>query len=799
MLQTVNGQALAEQFIVRTRGKHQRKDEATEHTAATPLEAVDLALRCTHHPADSEPVAWWEGTDQLASADADFHGERKFAERDLRSAGFIEPYPLRLWVSHGGGVKTVHTAVGVLDADEAAALWLLGFLSKFGQGGCTGVEVKSSFFLPWYSRDKLKCSEVEERDFGSSDSSEALGRLLGGKYAGADEGARDSWLAENGLELSRTYPHNVCPIDPAHASHGDPVWMGEFGVYCHSCDARGVVHPGCRRAGFVPYGVLAGRGGYSEPGLVRSAAWGWVHFDQAQYYMRHEGVPDKLAELVYRAAVKAVHAGELSDPERKEPAAAKLDGVFRGRSTHMVNVDGGVWVESDDLRTVVGRGLAKRVKGLPALLCTNHKGRIVISDGPRAGRLLDGQNLNDLGYFPLTVLHGVDMWGGRLSSDPTVKDGKVRAVSEADPPFRRHPGYTLAQAKEHVSRQFPGINFAYLDLLLFAKAFAQRGLPEPPTMYVVGQSASGKTQTIHLAGEIGLCPVTLVNPCKDEQRFRQQIGAAARRSDIILMDEITKKHPDLLPSLEGMILEVKGGMPYHELYVGTRKVNSCPAIVLADTDMLPWYRCDIQTARRTILVELGAGCVGQKDWRTTCSGGTVHGWRKAWGEFNLAAADTYLAHAVERVRGFDTFQAAAASLGFRLMSEKADDCDPNFELKVLFKAVCEATPAEKDTNFKGPGWVVFRLDDSSHPVRDAWIKCVGEREQDRQRMTAAQWGVILGVPGVEMDIHDHGRRRGVRFRLGPVKVSGTRYNAGIRVDLSKLIDLDSVDSTSHNL
>jgi hypothetical protein len=503
-------------------------------------------------------------------------------------------------------------------------------------------------------------------------------------------------------------------------------------------------------------------------------------------------VPDKIARLVYMAAMKSIHLKRTDDEVESVKKLLKMQSVFSNGS-HMVVTDDGVWVDSNDYKTVIGKGLPNRVMALPSVRYFDQKGKEKVSSGGVYGRLLDGRNLSDLGYHPLHVLHGVDMWEGMLSHDPTMDDGRIRIVSSAHPPFRKaHPGCTLAKAKDHIANQFPGINFDYLDLCLYAKAFAQRGMTEPPVVYAIGQSSSGKTHTWHLGCEIGLCPASLVRFSKDEERFAQQIASAARRSDIVIIDEMTK-NPNVLSLINGILLSLKQGMPYHEMYVGPREVKSFPAILLSDTAVLPSIREDVQTARRTILADLGSGCVG-KDWRTTCITGNIIGWRAGCQGYNVMAADTYLADIMERVKHFSTFQAAAQSLGFFPLTQVDDGYDPNVDLRQLFRAVCQAKELPESekrtkswyTNFKGPGWIVLhRDDDRSNPVMREWVKCVGEEGQYKQRVSAAQWGELVGVQNVEVDAHYRGRVWGIRFRLGRTgKGAGAKYNAAIGVDLS---------------
>jgi hypothetical protein len=500
-----NGEPPARVFTVHTRPRWATNASSIAHTGATPLEALDAALSYGEYAIDDQPVVYWNKRYALACADIDFHGEHKFKPNDLFAAfHYVYPQPLRLWRSHGGGVKAVFVDAGCLTAEEAAGLYCYGLRQSGYAYGCTDLEVKWETFLPGYRRGDSWCSEVMWRDFAFADpgDSDALRELTGSRPTeAANEELREEWLEEKNWNLGQRYPHTECPIDPCEISGNDPVVVFDNGVYCYRCGR------------LTPYTALVA-GVTRKRSLVRQAAWSFVPWDQAQHYLRNEYVPDKIAELVYRAAIKWVHA-KAGVPERK------LQLVFCRNSSraNLALVEGGVWVNANDMKVPVGSKLELRIQDLPQLYyvqpatpaqpAADGKPAVRAKAEKEGGskrseyaRLFEGQAIDDLDWVPLTRLFGVDMWGQR-----ELDDERILVVVPGNPPFKwnHHKDYTLEWAVNRINEHFPGINLPFLRTCLVAKGFTQRGFTEPPRIWATGQSGSGKTSTWLLASEIGMC------------------------------------------------------------------------------------------------------------------------------------------------------------------------------------------------------------------------------------------------------------------------------------------------------
>ena len=350
----------------------------------------------------------------------------------------------------------------------------------------------------------------------------------------------------------------------------------------------------------------------------------------------------------------------------------------------------------------------------------------------------------------------------------------------------------LEWAEGYIKQQFPGINLNYLYLALYAKAFAQTGPIEPPIVYAWGQSGSGKTVTWELASEIGLSPTERVSLSTDQKHFTEEVAAACQKSDFAIIDEVCKSDDRVKKCVAKLILQLKRGMRYHHCYVGSRAVSRLPALLIADTEVLPAFRDDVQLARRTVAVNLEAGRVGTENWKKSCNTGNVVGWRssKAFPE-NAKATDTVLSEVMDRVGQFPTFADAAESLGFRTFDKADDGFDPNVDLVELFHAVCDATDLTQTAEnkdkwkscFNSANWVVFNLNDNrNHKVVRVWLDIVGEpmSSEKVQRVTGAQWGELLGVAGVVLEYHTHGRNIGLRFRIGSSRSKDVIWNDAIQ-------------------
>src|SRR5262249_42616935 len=153
----------------------------------------------------------------------------------------------------GRGLRLVYGAGGGFTADELAACAAVGVRLR---EPIAGVEVLTRTRHPRYPRPG-------DPDAGPVQAGvPACGVRPPAAWLGreADEDAVNDWLAEHGLERGRRYAHDRCPLDPGTPSHGEPVLIGDDGVFCFKCEAGGL-ELGGRKPGWFPWASLA-CGGY---------------------------------------------------------------------------------------------------------------------------------------------------------------------------------------------------------------------------------------------------------------------------------------------------------------------------------------------------------------------------------------------------------------------------------------------------------------------------------------------------------------------------------------------------------
>src|SRR5438876_452790 len=118
---------------VRIRGLKRLRNEA--QTAAS----FANALKITNYTSP-ELVIEWDGLDQLAAVDVDWHDEYKPTGL-LSDILRLPVQPRWSWITHGQGVRLIYEAQGALTAEEIAVLSSMTFGNLFG--GRTGVEIKA--------------------------------------------------------------------------------------------------------------------------------------------------------------------------------------------------------------------------------------------------------------------------------------------------------------------------------------------------------------------------------------------------------------------------------------------------------------------------------------------------------------------------------------------------------------------------------------------------------------------------------------------------------------------------------
>lgn len=741
---------------IKLRGKLQSDADALCREG-NPLEAFREVLNIADH-VEPEPIISWEGTDQLAALDIDFASIRRDDELMLQSARTMASQPDWYWITHGGGYRGIFGPVPPFTADERAALFAWQVRGRFFGASPKGVEIKHDTRHPKYPRGGYRCSDVKAG--AGFDAGSAAAALVGDEDE-ADDSRVDEWLESKGLRRFDRRPGSECPIAGPHEGKGDPVVYLDRGVYCPVCDAKS-------GRGFLAYCRLINPG-RPLPNLLRIAARCRTHWDHAQHIVADViGETGKLGRLIYRALLKLAHHKPGDTPGQTEAIAKLLDKVFfpeipfiRGR---------GLWKHPDLLGDYPSRNTSAILAAMPAcrFVGVDKKGNLGEQvDAVRRDFFNLNGNLANYGYPTVAPIRGIDFaWDKAAGGRAVASDWRViRVARRVDPPFQPRDLAGLPGAEAHICRHFPGVDLALIRLLMGGKAISQLDPSEPPFLMLTGASGAAKSAHVLLAAELccdGVKTLTM-SRCNDDFKRKIDEGSEA----FAFIDEVAKD-PKIDTYLAKQLLSLKRGATYHKLYHGPTPMSLLPVVVLADTVVPAVMRDDVQLARRIVYHDFGAGVTETGlDWRNTCgSAGDLQGWR-AFSEENAIAADTLVTSVMRDVE--PNFIRLASRLGFQLM--RAVETGNDAARRALFEAACK-TPDADHPRWPGRGYKLIDLEkDENTPLAKAFLEVagVGRDAFDAaalQEIHGAQWGVLLGIPGVHVDFRHRGRKAVIRFYRG---------------------------------
>jgi DNA polymerase len=768
-------------YQVVLRGQTQPRAQGRLVTGATLLDALQGALGVLDYP-QAEPVIEWDDTTTLAALDVDFHDsplEQRPSPRRLEAlATLVRPGPALWWVTHGRGLRLVYKALAGLTAAELAAC--AGLSVRSLEPSAT-FEVLSHTRHPLYPRGDRPAAGPVQLGAPTADLGE-LARWLG---RDADDHLVQEWLAGRGLQPGRRYDHSCCPADPGVESHGEPVFVGDEGIFCHKCGANGLTLGG-HKAGFFPWPALVG-GGHSTK--LRSAARHFCHWEHAQHILADDvGLVGEQARLCYSALLKAAHGAD--DPRVAEAMR---------RGAGLVRMDG-YWATSDLSRPHARDGLAERLGVLPAVKdlvppSGQDKGPRAVTNVERLAILRGVDDLAPYGYPCVEPVRGLQISGHwRDNTDPTV----VRAVvlpsylrPERMTPFRpryipKNKRMGRAEAEAVLGASFPGIDHQYLRLLVAARGCAEGQVGQPPRVAVDGPSGAGKDATVAVAAALigdGHQDVAWV---PNVQEFHLALYRAGLSNGLVTSSEVIKlvkaKRGDLLAGLSAL-LTFQRGLSVRDLYVGWMRVRQVPAVVVTDTSFPRELHCDEQVGRRFVYVHLER----KVDWQRSARLG-IETWRTQRQE-HAHAANAIVSALIDEFFAGETalvFEDIARELGFPLLNHGGDmGLDPQADLLALFEACCNPAAVEAPSSrWKGRGWRLVKRE-SKDPLSVAWqAVCdnLGDGFTASRRVKEADWAKVLGVPEVvECDLSPNGGSTlAVRFRCGDPRSPSLKVNEEIR-------------------
>jgi hypothetical protein len=586
------------------------------------------------------------------------------------------------------------------------------------------------------------------------------------------EAERDDWLAAHDLQIGQRYDHCKCPIGFSNRGLRDPVVVFDDGIFCHACAAKG------RRAGKRSWAELLGKGLVS---LVATLVRNKCHWAHARLILRamFPSIKEEILQGCYKAALRLVHQN-----------AVRLGRVFAA-GQQLIRVADGQWRSIDGSTVYRVAFLKNYLADLPTCVLSN--GTV---DKARVDLLCQPADLTDVGYPPVSLLRGCQIYGQHLDYDDeriisVIQNDLLRPESRAQARPRYIPSdqrpLSENQAWEIVEHYLPGLNRAYLELLIAARGIAEANRTNlPPMILVVGPSSSAKSSSPELAAAIvgDHCGEVVGGVTID--RLRQGIKEECDKGSYVVLNEIIKHaKASGRSAVEALdpVLSLTKNSSSHVLYVGPRSLGTLPVLVCTDTCVGKDVHDDLQISRRLVYVRQSS----RVDWITSLSK-TAQG--QGIDRFRLfspqaaVAANVILSAIIDRhflTEAKDWFT-IAREIGFTTL-EEADEFEDNTErLKQLYELVCKSAENTTETEKKrlgGKGWIKIHRNDNTD-LCVLWTELSDGNWTEGRQVKAADWGRILGVPGraIRIDIRPHGDTVVfVRF------IEGTRTKAKVNDEI----------------
>lgn len=772
---------------IRIRGKLSPAHTATEITGETHYDCLISALRTVDYPA-SEPMLSWDNLTDIACVDIDYHTvpleQRPEFTKLALLCSLIRPIPVAYHPSHGRGAKMYYVASEGLTAAEIASAGAMAWLAVDGRATA---EIKSETRHPAYDRGGESIPEIYRcTDVGIQPLN--LQQIARWGERRPDEEAIEQWLLENNYERNKRYAHERCLINPAHPTHGEPVFVGDSGIFCQNCSAKGETYGSRRTPGFVPYSALVS----GMDNEIYEMAFRRCHWEHAKYLLKHHfKLPEMILRLAYSAALKMLHG----------PHNPVVNACFAVDPIARV---GGRWVFTNDpnLTTLTNRttNILAKFPTTWNVYATETGTYIAKPDAAKVESIAHvGRTLNDFGYIDLSPIHGFQLWGRKLP----YANGVVPFPSQCLhlPPESR-PKYVDKKKRtadvveaswnllEHV---FPGIDRRFVKLLIAAKGLAESG-GSNVFISCAGPAGAGKSTTAAIvAGMLGDHHAETPY-VKDSTRFRQSIMDGLTRGTFVVVDEIFKtaiKEKQTYRQAMDTVLTLTKNSRTHQLYVGSVTPPNCGVFVFTDIEVPQEVRDDIQLARRLIYLKLSS----RIDWTTSM----VANGLSSPTDFRLLSPDHAFAADVLISEYADQFfttvqtpEELVSLCGVGYLERSTDFADTMILFRRLFDAVCDSPPLQDmdKKRIDGEGFKRISTADATD-LRDVWDELAdapnGKEWKYSRRISEIDWQKQLTnwfpaatIPrGVTVDIrHFKDTTIYIRFRVGEF-ASPTATNEGI--------------------
>lgn len=570
-----------ENFVIQIRELTQLKRYARQIVTPDPEESLRQAFDVLD---SKESLIEWTDRNRLCCLDVDYHyTEPPTTEQIYTIVNRVSPAPFCWHPSHGGGVKLYYVAQPGYTATELAAVAGVQWVEE---SPTATFDLVKSTRHPCYPRTldskPAPCSSTEDIHYiyGCGDVS-SLKRILASEI---DSDDITEFLESRGWHYGQTLPHTDCPINP-FPYHKDVVFVGEKGLFCHHCQAKGL---GGRTPGFVGYGSLI-RG---VDNRLRNMVRHFVHLDHARIVLHnlYPGIPESILDTIYEVMLKIVHT---PDDPRVSMAMYAGKGFVRMRG-HWVTVDG---------TTPLTEGIPRLIQSFPSVLIPKGDDGFTVNI-PALTALLNTGDVSEYGYYDISYLRGCKIYGQKL---PYPRLEVVKVIPRPEfvdcpptylPVSRRMP---VEQAWKLLEQEFPGINRTYVKLLICTKGASEGRLAQCPFLLVTGVSGAGKSTTVHIAA--GLCGDKADEPIfyPDVMRFRASLMDASKTSGFVCVNEVFKMADrcklSYVQALDPMLSMTEDSRS-HVLYVGSVPFGRLPVFVLTDIECPVEILQDYQLARR---------------------------------------------------------------------------------------------------------------------------------------------------------------------------------------------------------
>lgn len=713
-----------------------------------------------------EKILDWPTLDQLCCLDIDYHDSpappRHVLEALVRTR--VTPQPYCWHFSRGGGLHLFYVAADGFTAEELAAIAALRFRIL---DTTAGVELKK----------QVRGPGDEAVQYGDDRKQDTTGTLLEWlREPTATVEGIDEYLLEEGMELGRRYPHNKCPIHPSDdpGDKRDPVVVSESGIYCFVCAGKGRVF-GSRRPGFVPWPSVLGQAVAGDVGfMVR----GLCHWGHAKWVLSERyGLSGPLAELAYRAALKAYH--------RDKPTYDLIPGVFDPMTERYTRV-GEDWMSLEELQMIKQR-MEPILSRLPYTQYVDPKGAVK-SDPARVAHFTQPLDLTREGYPTLQLVYGMRLAGEYLDNHdrtmvavpgPHLKRGGKAVIPRYVPYSSRVP---IEKAWDRLREIVPGVDRTLIELLLCAAGCAQETeLGMPPRIFVAGPSGAAKSSHFKIAAGILGVSAEEVSIQNGEERLRQAIRDSIEQSPYVVVNEILKDSRRNAKRSPGealqVILNLEKDSRTHVLYKGSQRFGRQFVLGMTEVALPPEIRNEQQIARRVWYYRLPSSI---RVWPETMKAAGL----TAFKDLRLASHDVaeacnaILSDVVDRFFAVPmTWEDQAGTLGVKTIENHADFVDQTPHLRHLFKLVCLA-PEIDNTRLRliykngykqiKKNEQIGEFEEDLYAYYTMFADGPGEDWFSSRQLMEKDWSRILGTDlHVRLVMSQNGSSVFLRFQVGP--------------------------------